>query len=161
MGKMDLAPHQLCICGPLKPLVKFTVLPLRTDTGMIHYLLIHEYHMHIVLSTVFPYCICSDTVIPRNCEGPESICQDEEDVELQIQVIATTPKLFIVENFMSSFEADSMILQAQSNAPIDDSASVKGGGPNATRYWVKRSANDVMDTIAQRAADVLGKYLNL
>jgi hypothetical protein len=72
-------------------------------------------------------------------------------------VISTAPKLFIVENFMNSFEADFMISQAQGTEPIDDSNAVKGGVPNATRYWVKRSTNDIIDTIVQRAADMLGK----
>lgn len=93
----------------------------------------------------------------RNCEGPEAICQDE-DLELTIEVLSTAPKLFIVENFLNSFEVDNFIALAEAAVPINSTGAIEGSIATARRAWVKRTANEITDTIALRAADVLGEF---
>ena len=76
-------------------------------------------------------------------------------------MISVTPKILLIENFLNDFEADTLIGQAKAAGSINSSSAVEGSIPTATRYWVKRDANDVTDTLVQRAGDVLGKFMNL
>jgi prolyl 4-hydroxylase len=76
-------------------------------------------------------------------------------------VVSVTPRVFIVEKFLSNFEADSIIALATHNATI--ATSTVGDYDDArltdTRTsrntWLSRDMSAVSDTIHRRAADIM------
>jgi prolyl 4-hydroxylase len=72
-----------------------------------------------------------------------------------------TPKVFIIENFLSAFEADDLIAHAKSKVKHSTVGSADGGGVRAdsTRTskntWIPRDTSAITETLFRRAADVL------
>lgn len=82
-------------------------------------------------------------------------------MSLELEVVSITPRVFVVEKFLSAFEADSIIAMATHNASI--STSTVGDYDDArltdTRTsqntWLPRDMSPVSDTIYRRAADAM------
>ena len=96
----------------------------------------------------------------RLCKGSSSKCQSDEQVQLELKVVAQTPKVFVIENFLSAFEADAIIELARPKVkPSEVGDSGVGALTSETRTskntWVGRGRTEVTDTIYKRAADVL------
>ena len=52
--------------------------------------------------------VCLYLCIHRNCSGPASDCQ-ESSVTLDIEVVSKQPRAFVVENIISTYEADEIV----------------------------------------------------
>lgn len=96
-----------------------------------------------------------------NCEGSADQCQDQGVFPLQLEVVSTEPKVFIIENFLSDFEIEKIIDTAKSNLNLSLVGNIETGGgtSSSTRTsknaWVPRDSNFVTETVYKRAGDVL------
>ena len=87
-------------------------------------------------------------------------CRGGEPVNINLQVVATAPRVFVVEDLLSEFECE--YIKAMGTKIIK--RSTVGNGANGftsnTRTsqtaWVKRSSSTIMEQIFGRAADALG-----
>jgi prolyl 4-hydroxylase len=97
----------------------------------------------------------------RHCSGSAANCQAPGDLHLELEVISTHPKAFIIDNYISSFEADELIrLASLKVSPSYVGNQEDGGGRlSSTRTsrntWLKRNVNDITETIFHRTADLL------
>lgn len=97
----------------------------------------------------------------RVCGGDESRCKSTDAVPLQLEVISLQPRAFIIENFISDFEADEIIRlsAAKLRASSVGDSSTTGGFESSTRTsmnaWIPRHANQVLETLYARAAQLL------
>jgi hypothetical protein len=46
------------------------------------------------------------------CDGKSPVCRSKDPVTLELEVVATQPRVFIIENFLSDYEADHLRLAA-------------------------------------------------
>ena len=80
---------------------------------------------------------------------------------MELEVISEAPRAFIIENFLSEFEADEIIRTAEPMIRVSMVGDGDGGGArvDATRTswnaWLKRNVNPVVNTLHLRAADLL------
>ena len=89
------------------------------------------------------------------------VCQSRSPVNLELEVISLAPRAFIIENFLSDYEADQII--AKSKSKLRDSTVGNGdaGGARSdnTRTsknaWLGRETNEITESLFMRAADVL------
>jgi len=96
-----------------------------------------------------------------SCNGPASRCQSTEILPLDIEVISRKPRAFVIENFLSDFEVESIISIAgpriqQSTVGNNDGGGVrKSTTRTSSNTWVSRKTSSVIETLYLRAADVL------
>lgn len=96
-----------------------------------------------------------------SCSGPASRCQDADPVQLDIEVISRKPRAFVIENFLSDFEVESIINIATPRIQQSTVGNSDGGGvrKSSTRTssntWIARKTSAVTETLYLRAADVL------
>ena len=101
------------------------------------------------------------------CDGDAATCQSTDPVELDIQVISTHPKAFIIPNFLSEFEADKIIElgDARLKTSLVGNRDSGGGRYSDTRTsknaWVPRSTAPQTETLFRRAADLLNVHESL
>ena len=87
-------------------------------------------------------------------------CRSGAPVNINLQVVATAPRVFVVEDLLSEFECE--YIKAMGAKIIKRSTVGKGanGFTSNTRTsqtaWVKRSSSTIMEQIFGRAADALG-----
>lgn len=97
----------------------------------------------------------------RTCRGPKKICQTTPSVNLELQVVSTAPKAFIIENFLSDFEVDEIISIAQPQIKVSTVGNKDGGGTrqDSTRTshnaWVGRRASVIVESLFVRAEHLL------
>ena len=100
-------------------------------------------------------------VIYRHCDGPASTCQSQEPLSLELEVVSLTPRVFVMEKFLSPFEADSIIAIANETVAASTVGSADGGGirKDSTRTsrntWIGRDRSALTESLFRRAADVL------
>eukprot|EP00605_Chrysophyceae_sp_TOSAG23-4_P002636 GSChrysophyteH1.ASY1.ANO1.2912.1 assembled CDS len=103
----------------------------------------------------------------RDCEaheestGETSVCQDNEPLHLELEVISLAPRAFVIENFLSDYECTRIIESAKDKLMISTVGNGDAGGArtDGTRTsknaWLSRDTNDVTESLFLRAADVL------
>lgn len=95
-----------------------------------------------------------------NCFGKND-CQSKNELQLDIEVISLAPRAFIIDNFLSDYEADHIIEAAKTKVKESTVGSHDGGGVfssdtrTSRNTWISRNRDGVMNTISLRAADVL------
>ena len=88
--------------------------------------------------------------------------QDPQDVELVVQSVCAEPRVYVIDNFLSPYEVDVIVQQAQPLMQRSVIGTTSDGGSRlshvrtSTNTWLKRSSSNVIDTLYERAADVLG-----
>jgi len=94
------------------------------------------------------------------CKGSAKKCQSVEPLDLELEVISTAPRAFVIKNFLSHFECDTIIAMAEPN--LHRSQVGEGGISTAisdTRSsrntWIGRHRSPETATITLRAADLL------
>jgi hypothetical protein len=98
-----------------------------------------------------------DPTIDRNgkCKGPSS-----GNTTTAIEVVATSPRAFIVKNFLSAVEADDRLVSLGAH---DIQRSTTHGGVHKMRTalntWIFRETDVVTEQIFKRLADVSGTPL--
>jgi prolyl 4-hydroxylase len=95
------------------------------------------------------------------CAGAANKCQSREPISFELEVASLAPKVFIIPQFLNSFEADAVIGIANVTVKASTVGSYDGGGvrTDSTRTsrntWIPRSKSPLTDTLFRRAADVL------
>ena len=105
------------------------------------------------------------------CKDTEKVCeQSTEEIELFLEVLSLEPRAFVIENFLSDYEAQTIIDTATPKLGKSTVGNAEQEGKREDRSrtsrnaWVSRDSNSVTDTLFRRAADVLGmdqsKFVN-
>ena len=88
------------------------------------------------------------------------IYQSPCKVELSVEVVSVSPKVFIIKQFLSDSECQCLIDAAKGH--MKDSVLVDGSGGVmkkdmriSTNTWLSRHENPIIDTVYKRAADAL------
>jgi hypothetical protein len=112
----------------------------------------------------FVYVVfCVSVVLHRHrtCRGPKKICQSSDSVPLELEVISTAPKAFVIENFLSEFEVSEIISIADPQTRVSTVGNRDGGGTrtDSTRTsknaWVGRRSSVVIESLFVRAEHLL------
>lgn len=91
----------------------------------------------------------------------KSDCQSKAAVPIDIEVISLAPRAFIIDNFLSDFEADHIIDAAKTKVKESTVGSHDGGGVfssdtrTSRNTWISRNRDAVLNTISLRVADML------
>ena len=95
-----------------------------------------------------------------NC-GDADKCRSKDVVEMQLEVVSLKPKVFIISDFLSDYEADEIMKIAKPRMAGSTVGNRDGGGSRESETrtsrnaWVSRDSSPVIDTIYRRAADLL------
>lgn len=96
------------------------------------------------------------------CAGTASKCQERGSLHLQLEVVSTAPKVFIIHDFLSDFEAEAIIAIAKPRihkSTIGNGEEAGGAHESDTRTssnaWVSRETSPITQTLYKRAAHVL------
>jgi prolyl 4-hydroxylase len=106
--------------------------------------------VHGVTSTQ-GYWSCSDS----------NDCQSDQPLEVEVECVSLAPRAFIVENFLSDFEADYLISIAKDKVKVSSVGNSDGGGVRMSETrtsrntWIPRPTSNITDSISRRVADVL------
>lgn len=79
-----------------------------------------------------------------------------------MQTISLSPRAFLVENFLSDFEANEMIRLASPNVEASVVGQTDSGGifksntRTSSNTWIKRSTSPIIETLYRRVANILG-----
>lgn len=90
-----------------------------------------------------------------------SKCQSKDPVNIVLEVVSLAPRVFIVEKFLSHFEADSIIAIANSTVKDSTVGSYDGGGVRTSETrtsrntWISREKNALTETLSRRVADAI------
>lgn len=96
-----------------------------------------------------------------SCEGPPQHCLTPGNLTLELEVISLQPRAFVIPNFLSAFEAETIISLAQPKLHKSQIGDMEGGGVldsdtrTSLNTWVSRRENEVTETLYRRAADLL------
>jgi hypothetical protein len=88
-------------------------------------------------------------------------CKTPEPLNLTLEVISQAPRAFVIQDFLSDYEADKIIELSKNQLGISTVGNDDGGGArtDATRTsmntWLGRKSSIEMETLFRRAADVL------
>lgn len=86
--------------------------------------------------------------------------QSKEPVDFNITVVATTPKILLIQNLLSDYEIKHIISMGEKVVKRSKVGSAKHGFSSKTRTsengWLKRSGSKLLNTVYYRFADVLG-----
>jgi prolyl 4-hydroxylase len=80
---------------------------------------------------------------------------------MELEVVSLRPKVFIIADFLSDFEVESIKAFAKPKVARSSVGSDDGGGARnsdtrtSRNTWVKRNSNAVTETLSLRAADLL------
>ena len=109
----------------------------------------------ICLSTHSRHCF-----LFRHCAGEKTTCQHTTPVHLNLQVVSTAPKAFIIENFLSDFEINDILKHAgpkMGKSIVGDEST--GAFESSTRTsrngWLNREDSNVIETLFARAEHLL------
>jgi len=93
--------------------------------------------------------------------GDADKCRSKEVIEMQLEVVSLKPKVFIIPDFLSDYEADEIMKIAKPRMAGSTVGNRDGGGSRESETrtsrnaWVGRDSSPVIDTIYRRAADLL------
>jgi prolyl 4-hydroxylase len=96
-----------------------------------------------------------------NCDGPSLQCQSQETLPLKLEALSTAPKIFLIKDLISEFEANHLIRSARPRmeASIVGDPSVGSHASNNVRNsntaWLARHSSAVTETLFRRLSDVL------
>lgn len=97
----------------------------------------------------------------RTCSNSKTDCQSMSPVPLTLEVVSTEPKAFIIENFLSDFEADSIVAFAkpriaESTVGNRDAGGVRASTTRTSRNtWIPRHSSPIFESLFLRAAHLL------
>eukprot|EP00924_Labyrinthula_sp_SR-Ha-C_P008514 maker-scaffold_32-snap-gene-2.62-mRNA-1 protein AED:0.05 eAED:0.05 QI:56/1/1/1/1/1/4/24/505 len=92
-------------------------------------------------------------------DGNGVATQDGKEIDFNIVVASTSPKVFLIENLLSDYEVDHIISLGESKVKRSSVGSSGNGFQSKTRTsengWLQRSESDVLNTLYLRFGDVL------
>lgn len=95
------------------------------------------------------------------CSGSADNCQSKEILNFELQVVSMEPKVFVIENFFSSFEADHIMKLAFDKLGISLVGNKESGGARTSETrtsrnaWLPRETTEVLETVFLRASHLL------
>lgn len=94
------------------------------------------------------------------CEGTVDDCQGQKLVKLELEVVSLEPRVFIIPQFLSDFEAEHIIKAARprmasSSVGDIDSGVFSSNTRTSKNAWVPRKLTAITNSLFQRAADLL------
>jgi len=94
------------------------------------------------------------------CAGTSDDCKSPAAVDLELQVISLAPRAFVIENFLSSFEAGEIVRLAgprMEGSIVGDvtSGSFSSSTRTSKNGWLERSASPIIESLFKRAAHLL------
>jgi prolyl 4-hydroxylase len=96
-----------------------------------------------------------------SCSGPASTCQSKEKLDLQLQVVSIEPKVFVIENLFSDFEADHIMKVAFDKLGLSLVGNKEAGGARTSETrtsrnaWLARETSPILETLFLRASHLL------
>jgi len=105
-----------------------------------------------------------EKVVPKvsnHSDMSMAACQSEELLPLEIEVISLEPRAFVIENFLSHFEADQIVRMSkdklkESTVGNGDAGGARTDGTRTSKNtWLGRDTNSITESLFLRAADVL------
>ena len=95
----------------------------------------------------------------RSCNGPNSKCQSSDSISLELEVVSVAPKVFIIPDFLSDFEADTLIGIVNKSVKYSTIGDFEDKVESETRTsrntWIPRRTSALVDTLFRRAADAI------
>lgn len=150
MDQMDHELHQYFSCGLQIMLAKSTPSSQLKASGMCSM----QYLCEINLNAIIYYLL-------RSCKGSSKDCQSPDPVELKMEVVSLGPRAFLIEDFLSGFEAEAIIEAANATLKESSVGNKEGGGTRKSETrtsrnsWVNRKTNYITESLFLRAADLL------
>lgn len=93
------------------------------------------------------------------CDGAVRECQSGDPVALQLEVLSTKPKVYIIEDFLSSYECENIIQVAEPRMRGSTVGEAQGAHTVSTRTssnaWLARHTSPVTESVFKRVAHVL------
>jgi len=94
------------------------------------------------------------------CDGPVTECQSSAVVPLELEVVSLEPRVFIIPQFLSDFEAEHIAKiarprMASSSVGDVDSGVFSSNTRTSRNAWVARKTTSVTESLFIRAADLL------
>ena len=117
-----------------------------------------------MLDSIWPSSSKGDEAIAKKQKGATpkaTVCQDTQPVNLTLEVVSLQPRVYIIENFLSHYEADRLIELSKDKLGISTVGNDDGGGArtDATRTsmntWLGRKTSRETESLFLRAADLL------
>jgi prolyl 4-hydroxylase len=117
-----------------------------------------------VLALVLRACLNVSTWLcfdVRTCRGPKNICQSSAPVSLELEVVSTAPKAYVIEKFLNEFEVNEIVNIAEPQMKGSTVGNKDGGGTrvDSTRTsrnaWIGRRASVVIESLFVRAEHLL------
>jgi prolyl 4-hydroxylase len=107
--------------------------------------------VHLVTSQN-AYWTCSDT-------SSNHTCQNGGPLSFELEVASLTPRVIVIPNFLSTFEADAIIEMSKNQVKGSTVGDIEQAREDTTRTsrntWIPRSKSPLTETLFRRAADVL------
>jgi prolyl 4-hydroxylase len=116
-----------------------------------------------LLDTVFGKNDPEAAGVPAKASTPTEkfVCQSKEPLNLEIEVISLAPRAFVIENFLSDYEADQIIAMSkhklrESTVGNGDAGGARSDNTRTSKNaWLGRESNKITESLFMRAADVL------
>eukprot|EP00596_Hydrurales_sp_CCMP1899_P002160 CAMPEP_0119036200 /NCGR_PEP_ID=MMETSP1177-20130426/3728_1 /TAXON_ID=2985 /ORGANISM="Ochromonas sp, Strain CCMP1899" /LENGTH=495 /DNA_ID=CAMNT_0006995645 /DNA_START=160 /DNA_END=1644 /DNA_ORIENTATION=- len=95
------------------------------------------------------------------CSGSSATCQSKEKVQMELEVASLAPRAFLIPSFLSDFESDAIIKLSKPQIKESLVGEMNAGGARhsdtrtSKNAWIKRSSDDITETLYRRAADLL------
>lgn len=95
------------------------------------------------------------------CMESKEACQSPEPLTFELEVVSQEPRVFIISNFLSAFEADQIVETAKPRLHNSTVGNKDGGGARSSstrtssNAWISRETHPFYDSLYRRAADLL------
>jgi len=95
------------------------------------------------------------------CKGIKAICQLRRAAQLKLEVVSTSPRVFIIQKFLSDFEVNEIIALAKPKIADSTVGQQDGGGTRKSETrtsqnaWIPRSSSVITNTLFTRAEHLL------
>ena len=92
----------------------------------------------------------------------DKLVQESDDVRLTVRAVSAEPRIFVIEDFLSSYEVASLINLAKGKLERSLVGNFADGGSReshvrtSSNTWLRRSSSLLLETVFDRAADVMG-----
>lgn len=106
-------------------------------------------------------------VFPKHTDMSKAACQSKEMLPLELEVISLEPRAFVIENFLSHFEADEIVRISkdklkESTVGNGDAGGARSDGTRTSKNtWLSRETNSITESLFLRASDILQIDQNL
>ena len=98
----------------------------------------------------------------RHCDGPASTCQSPDPVTIDVECVSLAPRVFIIDRFISDFEADTIIQLAKDKVKrsqvgnSDGEENIRLSNTRTSRNaWLAPKSSHILESVTKRVSDAL------